>query len=81
LVTRRVPSKGFKVYPTSILLSQVQRSARTHYVFSDEMSETSNVSPDFSNVSPDLHVTRFTPDLPIGYESTTLPPPVLADAQ
>jgi hypothetical protein len=29
LVTRRVPSKGFKVYPTSILLSQVQRSART----------------------------------------------------
>jgi len=29
LITRRVPSKGFKVYPTSILLSQVQRSART----------------------------------------------------
>jgi hypothetical protein len=29
LVTRRVPSKGFKMYPTSILLSQVQRSART----------------------------------------------------
>jgi len=29
LTTRRVPSKGFKVYPTSILLSQVQRSART----------------------------------------------------
>ena len=29
LVTRRVPSKGFKVYPTSILLSQVQRSAKT----------------------------------------------------
>ena len=32
LVTRRVPSKGFKVYPTSILLSQVQRSARTQYL-------------------------------------------------
>ena len=32
LVTRRVPSKGFKVYPTSILLSQVQRSARTSLV-------------------------------------------------
>jgi hypothetical protein len=31
LVTRRVPSKGFKVYPTSILLSQVQRSARTFW--------------------------------------------------
>lgn len=31
LITRRVPSKGFKVYPTSILLSQVQRSARTQY--------------------------------------------------
>ena len=31
LATRRVPSKGFKLYPTSILLSQVQRSARTHY--------------------------------------------------
>jgi hypothetical protein len=31
LVTRRVPSKGFKMYPTSILLSQVQRSARTFY--------------------------------------------------
>jgi len=29
LVTRRVPSKGFTMYPTSILLSQVQRSART----------------------------------------------------
>ena len=25
LITRRVPSKGFKMYPTSILLSQVQR--------------------------------------------------------
>jgi hypothetical protein len=47
LVTRRVPMKGFTMYPTSILLSQVQRSARTHYQFSDEMSETSNVSPDF----------------------------------
>jgi hypothetical protein len=34
LITRRVPSKGFKVYPTSILLSQVQRSARTIYFFS-----------------------------------------------
>ena len=31
LITRRVPSKGFKLYPTSILLSQVQRSARTFY--------------------------------------------------
>ena len=31
LITRRVPSKGFKVYPTSVLLSQVQRSARTFY--------------------------------------------------
>ncbi len=29
LITRRVPLKGFKVYLTSILLSQVQRSART----------------------------------------------------
>ena len=29
LSTRRVPSKGFKLYPTSILLSQVQRSGRT----------------------------------------------------
>jgi hypothetical protein len=28
LVTRRVPSKGFTMYPTLILLSQVQRSAR-----------------------------------------------------
>jgi hypothetical protein len=27
LTTRRVPSKGFTMYPTSILLSQVQRSA------------------------------------------------------
>jgi hypothetical protein len=32
LVTRRVPSKGFKAYPTSILLSQVQRSARTSLI-------------------------------------------------
>ena len=31
LVTRRVPTKGFKVYPTSILLSQVKRGARTQY--------------------------------------------------
>ena len=31
LITRRVPAKGFKLYPTSILLSQVQRSARTQY--------------------------------------------------
>ena len=31
LVTRRVPMKGFTMYPTSILLSQVQRSARTFY--------------------------------------------------
>ena len=31
LITRRVPLKGFKVYPTSIPLSQVQRSARTSY--------------------------------------------------
>ena len=29
LITRRVPSKGFTMYPTWILLSQVQRSART----------------------------------------------------
>ena len=29
LVTRRVPIEGFTMYPTSILLSQVQRSART----------------------------------------------------
>jgi hypothetical protein len=29
LVTRRVPSKGFTMYPTLILLSQVQRSARS----------------------------------------------------
>ena len=33
LVTRRVPSKGFTMYPTLILLSQVQRSARTELVF------------------------------------------------
>ena len=31
LVTRRVPMKGFTMYPTSILLFQVQRSARTQY--------------------------------------------------
>ena len=31
LVTRRVPSKGFTMYPTLSLLSQVQRSARTQY--------------------------------------------------
>jgi hypothetical protein len=31
LVTRRVPMKGFTMYPTWILLSQVQRSARTQY--------------------------------------------------
>jgi hypothetical protein len=31
LLTRRVPSKGFTMYPTLILLSQVQRSARTVY--------------------------------------------------
>ena len=46
LFTRRVPSKGFKVYPTSILLSQVQRSARTFY-----FSETSRMSP-FSRLFP-----------------------------
>jgi hypothetical protein len=33
LVTRRVPPKGFTMYPTLILLSQVQRSARTQLVF------------------------------------------------
>ena len=33
LTTRRVPSKGFTAYPTWILLSQVQRSARTQYWF------------------------------------------------
>jgi hypothetical protein len=33
LVTRRVPSKGFTMYPTLILLSQVQRSARTFHFF------------------------------------------------
>ncbi len=33
LITRRVPLKGFKVYLTSILLSQVQRSARTDPFF------------------------------------------------
>ncbi len=32
LVTRRVPSKGFTMYPTLILLSQVQRSARSEVV-------------------------------------------------
>jgi hypothetical protein len=35
LTTRRVPSKGFKVYPTSILLSQVQRSARTSLILTE----------------------------------------------
>ena len=39
LVTRRVPSKGFKVYPTSILLSQVQRSARTPYLIAVEFGK------------------------------------------
>jgi hypothetical protein len=33
--TRRVPLKGFKVYPTSILLSQVQRSARSGVFFAN----------------------------------------------
>src|SRR5208337_4505045 len=33
LTTRRVPLKGFAMYPTSFLLSQVQRSARTQYEF------------------------------------------------
>ena|GEM_PF-4680676 len=33
LTTRRVPSKGFSMYPTLILLSQAQRSARTQYLF------------------------------------------------
>jgi hypothetical protein len=32
LTTRRVPSKGFLMYPTSILLSQALRSARTPYI-------------------------------------------------
>jgi hypothetical protein len=32
LVTRRVPTKGLMVYPRSILLSLVQRSARTIYL-------------------------------------------------
>jgi hypothetical protein len=33
LVTRRVPLKGFTLYPTLILLSQVQRSARTSLIW------------------------------------------------
>jgi hypothetical protein len=36
LTTRRVPSKGFKMYPTSILLSQVKRSARTFYFIAEK---------------------------------------------
>ena len=35
LVTRRVPTKGFNLYPTFILLSQVQRSARTSLILAD----------------------------------------------
>jgi hypothetical protein len=44
LITRRVPSKGFKVYPTSILLSQVQRSARTPLVFAACVNRTFSVA-------------------------------------
>jgi hypothetical protein len=40
LTTRRVPSKGFTMYPTLILLSQVQRSARTQYLITDTSSRS-----------------------------------------
>ncbi len=39
LTTRRAPTKGFSMYPTSILLSQVKRSARTQYLIINKKGE------------------------------------------
>jgi hypothetical protein len=51
LTTRRVPSKGFTMYPTLILLSQVQRSARTPYITRSNSVWRSRPSP-----SPSRHL-------------------------
>jgi hypothetical protein len=69
LVTRRVPSKGFKVYPTSILLSQVQRSARPGVFLIDAGVETAGAPfprrlsavsiPPISIAEPDKGEQRF----------------------
>jgi len=52
LVTRRVPSKGFKVYPTSILLSQVKRSARTGPCFRPYVQRSNTLSGRKMDQSP-----------------------------
>jgi hypothetical protein len=49
LVTRRVPSKGFTMYPTLILLSQVQRSARSGLISAPNPQEGFTLDVDWGS--------------------------------